>query len=95
MVGAIVPMAMKNMPEDIDFRSLAERFNCNLDDVMFAYLHALKKALRMRTERDDEKKSSVSSDDAARQLLDVSRQLAAAADKLASIAERLLSASGN
>lgn len=95
MVGAIVPMAMKNLPEDIDFRSLAERFDCNLDDVMFAYLHALKKALRMRTERDDEKKSSVSSDDAARQLLDVSRQLAAAADKLASIAERLLSASGN
>ena len=95
MVGAIVPMAMKNMPEDIDFRSLAERFHCTKEDVMFAYLHALKKALRMKTERNDEKKSSVSSDDAARQLLDVSRQLAAAAEKLASIAERLLSASGN
>ena len=95
LVGAIVPIAMKSLPEDIDFMTLASRFNCGRDDVMFAYLHALKKALRMRTERNDEKKSLVSSDEAARQLLEVSRQLAAAAEKIASIAERLLSASDN
>ena len=94
LVGALVPVAMKDLPEGIDFYALQRRFNCSESEVFVAYLYALKKAIQLKVAGTKEYKPSVTTEEAVKQLLDVSRTLADVANRIAAIAERLLASAG-
>lgn len=94
VVDALLPFAQKTHPEGADFFRLAGSFpGLTEEEVMVCYLHALKKALQLKVSGGNVKKRSAETDEAVKQLLDVSRELASAANRIAAIAERLLNAS--